>query len=136
MDWNIYHSTYDKTALDVKFCEGGPLVWSLRAVFMINVQNSNCKIHILSFNTCNMVIALLWAVFVWNGLVLSRRSGNPGCMEQPERSQCHPSIVCAIKPLKDFSKTKKRHPLSLNVISAWWKGQSLVKTPLEMTEIR
>ncbi len=71
---------------------------------------------------CDVVIALLWAVFEWNGLVLSRRSGNPNCMEQPERFAWDMFVVCAIKPLKDFSETKKRvhtrHPLSLNVISA------------------
>ncbi len=62
-----------------------------------------------------MVIALLWAVFEWNGLVLSHRSGNPDCMEQPERFAWDMFVVCAIKPLKDFSETKKRvhtrHPV-------------------------
>ncbi len=47
LHWNILHSTYDKTALDVKFCEGGPLVGSYLAVFVINVHNNDCKICIL-----------------------------------------------------------------------------------------
>ncbi len=40
MYWNILHSTYNKTVVDVKFCEGG----SLLAVLMINLHNSDCKI--------------------------------------------------------------------------------------------
>ncbi len=91
LDWNILHSTYDKTALDVMFCEGGRLLWSLLAVFMINLHNSDCKIWILDMELTYfefLYIVLLWAVFDWHGLVLSRRPGNPGCMEQSRLFQC------------------------------------------------
>ncbi len=59
--WNILYSTYDKTVLDVKLCEGWPLVGSLLAVFMIiciqvkyvfNVCKYNFEFLYLAYGHC------------------------------------------------------------------------------------
>uniref|UniRef100_A0A9R1SHP7 TBC1 domain family member 5 n=2 Tax=Cyprinus carpio TaxID=7962 RepID=A0A9R1SHP7_CYPCA len=48
---------------DVKFCEGGPLVGSFLAVFMINMHNSNCKICILGMEmTFSVLIFGIWSL--------------------------------------------------------------------------
>ncbi len=65
--WNILYSTYDKTVLDVKFCEGWPLVGSILALFMMICIMVTIKyifyIWKYHFDIWDMGIALLWGLF-------------------------------------------------------------------------